>query len=145
MFHFPIISTWKARFTLRILEFLRVLCRNMIHVKLAIGHLSLFHPTVPGTSHKGMQSPPLPCPSSMPSPTPHKQILWGHPLSLGVCIPAASWPSEGQTPGKTQTLEISLGPLGQEILRCKVLTVCLGWKDSRSKQACPTDPTDSLP
>ena len=32
----------------------------------------------------------------------------------------------------------TLGPLGQEILRCELLTVCLEWKDSRSKHVPQT-------
>lgn len=116
-------------------------------------------------SQKTDHQPSLPFPSHSARNLTHRDAITSTPKSKLHAIPYSPqtdtlrppfgsrgvYTSSQLTLRKTDPREDSdsgnktLGPLGQEILRCEVLTVCLGWKDSRSKQACPTDPMDSLP
>lgn len=106
MFHPPIITTWKDRFTLKILGFLRVPCRNMAQGKLATSPLSISPFSIPycqephtqGCNHLHSQAQ---APSHTLLPT--NRYPQATPLGLGVCTPVASLPSEGQTRGKTHT------------------------------------------
>lgn len=149
MFHPPIITTWKDRFTLKILGFLRVPRRNMFQGKLATGPLSISPFSIPhcqephtqGCSHLHSQAQ---APSHTLLPT--NRYPQATPWAQGCVHQQPVYPQMDKPQRRlTQTLEINLGPLGPEILRSQVFKVCLGWKGLGSKWACPTGPTDSLP